>query len=43
MKMDMENISVMINMYVELEKNLRWYILEIFKNGQNDHKMVKVK
>ena len=27
----MDNISVMINMYAELEKILRWYILEIFK------------
>ena len=30
-KIDMGHISVMINMYVELEKNLRGYILEIFK------------
>ena len=30
-KIDMNNISVMIKMYVEIEKNLRWYILEIFK------------
>ena len=30
-KIDMDHILVMINMCVKLEKNLRWYILEICK------------
>ena len=30
-KIDMDHISVMMNMCVKLEKNLRWYFLEIFK------------
>ena len=30
-KLHMDNIPVMINMYVEFEINLRGYILEIFK------------
>ena len=30
-KIDMDNISAMINMYIKLEKKLRGYVLEIFK------------
>ena len=30
-KIDMDHISVMIDMCVKLEKTLRWYILEIFE------------
>ena len=44
-KIDMGHISVMMIMCVKLEKNLRWYILEIFKmgkNSQNGHKMAKI-
>ena len=33
-KIDMDHISVMMNMHVKLKKNLRWYILEIVKMGK---------
>ena len=33
-KIDTDHTSVMMNMCVKLEKNLRWYFLEIFKMGK---------
>ena len=42
-KIDMDYISVMMNMCVKLDKNMRWYILEIFKIAKIAIKWPKLK